>query len=273
MATRSALPFDVRLMNWVASALFLGVALAALGSVALWAARHPSWTLGRIVVDGEVEHQNEIAFRATLAPQLRGSFLTLDLQQVKRLFESVPWVRQAVVKREFPNRLRVTLEEHEAAAWWGEAGSGKLVNLQGMVFEALPEEPQTDAWPELIGPEGRSEPVYALYRQLQPMFKPLQQDISRLELDASGHWRAKLTGGTVIELGRGESAELLARARQFSASLPELIARYGGRGLHSADLRYPNGYAVRMRGVQTVSDDKAAAALAARVHARKKQSR
>lgn len=271
MATRSALPFDVRLMNWVASALFLGVALAALGSVALWVARHPSWTLGRIVVDGEVEHQNEVAFRATLAPQLRGSFLTLDLQEVKRLFESVPWVRQAVVKREFPNRLHVTLQEHDAAAWWGEAGSGKLVNRQGLVFEADPDESQTGAWPELLGPEDRSESVYALYRQLQPVLKPLQQDISRLELDASGHWRATLTGGTEIELGRGESTELLARVRQFSATLPELIARYGGRGLESADLRYPNGYAVRMRGVQTVTDDKAAAALAARV--RKKQSR
>ncbi|MDD2727820.1 cell division protein FtsQ/DivIB [Malikia sp.] len=268
MATRSALPFDVRLMNWVASALFLGVALAALGSAALWAARHPSWTLGHIVIDGEVEHQNEVAFRAILAPQLRGSFLTLDLQEVKRLFESAPWVRQAVVKREFPNRLHVTLEEHEAAAWWGEAGSDTLVNFQGVVFEADPDEPQTATWPELLGPEGRSEQVYALYRQLQPVFQSLQHGISRLELDASGHWRATLTGGTVIELGRGDSTELLARARRFGATWPELIARYGGRDLESADLRYPNGYAVRMRGVQTVTDDKAAAALAARVRVR-----
>ena len=267
MASRSALPVDVRIMNGLASALFLGVALVAFGTAAWWVAHHPAWTLGRIVVDGEVEHQSEVSVRADLAPQLRGSFLTLDLQEVKRLFETLPWVRQAVVRREFPNRLHVTLREHEAIAWWGEAGSGKLVNRQGAVFEADPDPDQqhSDAWPELIGPEGGSDRVYALYRQLQPVLRPLGQPLNQLELGASGHWQARLAGGALIELGRGSAAELLARAERFSSTVPQLTTRYGGRALEAADLRYPDGYAVRMRGVQTVTDDKAAAALAARV--------
>lgn len=267
MASRPALPFDVRIMNGLASALFLSVALAALGTASWWVAHHPSWSLGRIVVDGEVEHQSEASVRAYLAPQLRGSFLTLDLQEVKRLFETLPWVRQAVVRREFPNRLHVTLQEHEAVAWWGEVGGGKLVNRQGAVFEADPDpdEQQSQAWPELIGPEGGSDRVYALYRQLQPVLQPLGQPLSQLELGASGHWQARLAGGALIELGRGSAAELLARTERFSSTIPELTTRYGGRALEAADLRYPDGYAVRMRGVQTVTDDKAAAALAARV--------
>jgi len=265
MATRSALPFDVRIMNGLASALFLGVALAALGSAVWWVAHHPSWSLGSIVVDGEVEHQSEASVRAYLAPQLRGSFLTLDLQEVKRLFETLPWVRQAVVRREFPNRLHVTLQEHEAVAWWGEVGGGKLVNRQGAVFEADPDQQLSESWPELIGPEGGSDRVYSLYRQLQPLLQPLGQPLSQLELGASGHWQVRLAGGTLIELGRGSAAELLARTERFSSTVPELTTRYGGRALEAADLRYPDGYAVRMRGVQTVTDDKAAAALAARV--------
>lgn len=267
MASRSALPFDVRIMNGLASALFLSVALAALGSTLWWVAHHPSWSLGRIVVDGEIEHQSEASVRAYLAPQLRGSFLTLDLQEVKRLFETLPWVRHALVRREFPNRLHVTLKEHEAVAWWGEAGGGKLVNRQGAVFEADPDpdQHQSDAWAELIGPEGDSEQVYSLYRQLQPLLQPLGQSLSQLELGASGHWQVRLAGGALIELGRGSAAELLARTERFSATMPELTTRYGGRALEAADLRYPDGYAVRLRGVQTVTDDKAAAALAARV--------
>ncbi len=270
MASRSALPFDVRIMNGLANALFLSMALAALGTAGWWVAHHPSWSLGRIVVDGEVEHQSEASVRAYLAPQLRGSFLTLDLQEVKRLFETLPWVRQAVVRREFPNQLHVTLQEHEAVAWWGEVGGGKLVNRQGAVFEADPDpgEQQSEAWPALIGPEGGSDRVYALYRQLQPLLQPLGQPLSQLELGASGHWQAKLASGAQIELGRGSSADLLARAGRFSSTISELTARYGGRALEAADLRYPDGYAVRMRGVQTVTDDKAAAALAARVRKR-----
>ncbi len=269
MQQRSALPLDVRIMNGIASLLLLGVALAALGSAGWWLAQRPSWALGRIVVDGEVAHQDEVIFRSHLAPQLRGSFLTLDLLEVKTLFEQVPWVRQAVVRREFPNRLRVTLDEHEAAAWWGETGSGKMVNLQGQVFAADVDEAEAGQWPELAGPEGRSGQVHALYRQLQPLLRPLQQDISRLELGASGHWRLSLASGTVMELGRGDQAELLARVQRFSSTLPQLLSRYGARNLQSVDLRYPNGYAVRMQGVKTATDDKAAAALAARIRKKK----
>lgn len=269
MDPRYALPFDVRFTNWIASVLFLGVALAALGSAGWWLAHHPSWTLGRIIVDGEVEHQDEVIFRTLLAQQLRGSFLTLDLQEVKRLFEDMPWVRQAVVRREFPNRLRVTLDEHEASAWWGAAGSGKMVNLQGDVFDANDDEPAGGSWPELSGPDGRSAQVHSLYRLLQPVFRPIRQEISRLELGESGHWRIRFASGTQVELGRGEPDELVARAQRFSSTVPQLLSRYGGRGLEAVDLRYPNGYAVRMQGVRTATDDKAAAALAARIRKKK----
>ena len=260
MLPRHALPLDIRFMNWVASALFLILVLLALGSAALWAARHPAWTLNRIVVDGEVAHQNAATFRAQLLPRLVGSYLTIDLQDVKHQFEAVPWVRQAVVRREFPNRLHVTLQEHEAVAWWGEVGGGRLVSRQGAVFEANPEDAQADGWAELAGPEGQSGQVYALYRELQPLLAPLEQNIERLELVASGDWKIWLDGGTVIELGRGQPEELLARARLFNATVAQLNERYGRRRLEVIDLRYPSGYAVRMRGVKTVTDDKAAQA-------------
>ena len=39
--------------------------------------------------------------------KLKGNFFTLDLAEAKRVFESVPWVRQAVVSRVWPNRLTV----------------------------------------------------------------------------------------------------------------------------------------------------------------------
>lgn len=266
---RPPLPFDIRLTNWIASAMFLGLVLAAIG-IACWkVAHHPAWALGKIIVEGDIEHQDELIFRTHLAPQLHGSFLTIDLQEVRRLFEDVPWVRLAVVRREFPNRLRVTLHEHDAEAWWGEAGSGKMVDSQGDVFDAEADEQQTGNWPELAGPEGRSVQVHALYHRLQPVFGAAGQAISRLELGASGHWQTRLANGTQVELGRGEADELVERARRFSSTVSQLLSRYGGRSLEAVDLRYPNGYAVRMQGVKTATDDKAAAALAARIRKRK----
>jgi cell division protein FtsQ len=259
MAARLPLPTDIRLMRWVASALVVAFLLMALGSVVLWAARHHVWKLAHITIDGEVSHQNAVTFRAHLASRLTGNFLTLNLAEVKRLFETVPWVRRAVVRRDFPNGLRVTVQEHEAEAWWGEAGSGKLINRQGEVFEANADEARAEGWPELAGPEGQSRQVLALYRDLQDVFGPLDLGIARLELSASGAWKLRLDGGQPVELGRGQPADLLARTRAFVGTLTQLTQRYGGRSFESADLRYPNGYAVRLRGVTTVTDDKAAA--------------
>ena len=110
------LPLDIRLMTVVTRGLVVVFVLLCLGAVGTWIARHPAWTLKGINVQGDLGHQNAVGLRAQLATPLRkleGSFLTLDLQQVRRMFEAVPWVRHARVQREFPNRLRVTLEEHE----------------------------------------------------------------------------------------------------------------------------------------------------------------
>lgn len=250
------LPLDVRLMAVVTNALvglFVVLGLVLLG---VWAVRHPAWSVAGITIRGDVAHQNVVSVRAQLATQMRSSlnasFLTVDLHQVRRLFESLPWVRQAVVQRDFPNHLRVTLQEHQAVAWWGGAGSGKLLNQMGEVFEASPDD--IDGLPELAGPEQESARVWLLYQTLKQELAKLELGLQRLELDERGSWSAELDNGAQIELGRGSDAQLLERTHRFTATLSQLTERYAG-AVQSVDLRYPNGYALRMRGVTTVSED------------------
>ena len=111
----SDLPLDIRLMQMATRAMLVVFAVLCLVVAGQWAVRHPGWTLQGIDVLGDTQHQDEVALRAQLTNALRtrvsSNFLTVDLQQVRELFESVPWVRSAIVQREFPNRLRVTLDE------------------------------------------------------------------------------------------------------------------------------------------------------------------
>ena len=96
------------------------------------------------------------------------------------------------------------------------------------------------------------------------------EDGSVVELNRGAEFNVRFSAmERRIELGRGEPEELVARAQRFSSTVSQLMARYGGRGLEAVDLRYPNGYAVRMHGVKTATDDKAAAALAARIRKKK----
>ncbi|WP_066266993.1 cell division protein FtsQ/DivIB [Hydrogenophaga palleronii] len=249
------LPLDVKLMTVLTHVLVVLFVVLSLGLFSTWLVRHPVWSVKAISVHGDVTHQNAVAFRAQLASQMKtrlsGSFLTVDLQQVRQLFESVPWVRKVVVQREFPNRLRVTLEEHQAVAWWGDTGSGQLVNTLGEVFDASPDD--SDGLPELAGPREKSAEVWSLYQLLGTEFARLEMGLERLELTERGTWRAQLHSGAQIELGRGTPDELLERTRRFTGTLAQLTERYAG-AVQSVDLRYPNGYALRLRGVTTVID-------------------
>ncbi len=251
MSANTPLPTDVRLMMLATSLLGWALVAIALASVGLWAVRHPVWTLAAVEVNGELTHQNEVTFRAHMGNRLAGSFITLDLNDVKQVFESVPWVRKALVQREFPNRIRVTLEEHQAVAWWEQDGTTMLMNRQAEVFEASSDDEVTDNLPELAGPAGEAARVKNVYDILRSEFATVDAGIERLELTGQGGWRAQLDNGARIELGRGTADELQARVRQFTRTVGQ-VTRQHGRGLAAADLRYPAAYAIKLRGITTL---------------------
>ena len=253
----TSMPVDVRLMNLTASVLFLAFALLVLGALAGWAVQHPAWAVRGITVTGDVSHHNAVTLRANVTPLLHGTFFTMDLDEARHAFESLPWVRHAIVRREFPNRLKVVLEEHRAVAYWGPESASTLVNHLGEVFEANVGEVDQDDLPRLLGPDGQAPRAWAMYQSLAPQFETLDMPLIQLELTHHGGWRARSDNGAVIELGGGTPVEVLARTQQFLGTLTQVTSRYGRKpdALETADLRHPDGYAVRLGGVTTVTVD------------------
>lgn len=256
-AAMPAMPFDVKLMNLTATVLFSVFALLLAAAFGWWAVRHPLFALGGITVQGDVAHNSAVTLRANVAPRISGNFFTVNLAAVREAFEAVPWVRRAVVRREFPNRLRVTLQEHQAAALWGAEGESRLVNRQGEVFEANTGDVDQDSLPRLEGPDGTAAQVLETYLALRPLFEPLDLDVQELVLTGRGSWQLTLDNGAVVELGRGTTSELLARTQRFVRTVTQATSKYGRRpeALLSADLRHEGGYAIRLRGVSTTGAD------------------
>ncbi len=179
----TVLPFDVRVMNGVASALYVLLGLALLGGALLWLSRSPWFAIRAIQLEGDLQRSSLSTIRANAAPRLAGNFVSLDLAQARAAFEAVPWVRQAQVRRVWPDRLAVHLVEHEPAAWWlGDDGSERLVNSHGEVFEANAGDIDEDSLPTLSGPDGSSAQMLALYRRLQPLFDAGGMHLSLLKL-------------------------------------------------------------------------------------------
>lgn len=256
MADAIPVPFDVKLMNIVSSLVFVLATVMLLAAGAWWVLRQPFFPISGIKVDGQVTHNNAVTLRANVTPQLAGNFFTVDLARARTAFESVPWVRKAVVRREFPNRLRATLTEHVPVAHWGDDVSSQMVNGYGEVFEANVAEVD-DKLPRLDGPAGQAGQVLGMYRVLSPLFEARELAIEELILTSRGSWRAVLDTGADIELGRGQSDEISVRTERFLKTVTQVAHQYGRTmaAVEGADLRHNEAYALRLRGVTTVVTD------------------
>jgi cell division protein FtsQ len=259
-AAAPPLPGDIGLMNATAMVFATIGVLALLATLLLWFASQPAFARRSIRIVGDVTRNSISTIRANAAPQLAGNFFTLDLAAGRRAFESVPWVRQAVINRVWPNRLQVRLEEHRPVALWSNEGAGdKLVNSFGEVFEANIGDVEDDGLPTLQGPDGSAGHVLIVYGRLTPILAGIDAHIDTLALTARGSWRADLDSGAELQLGRGSDDEVAERTQRFVVTLSQVLARYQ-RPLEYADLRHNDGYAVRLKGITTtlsVSDNKA----------------
>lgn len=254
MTEATPLPIDVRLMNAAASLLLTTVIIGVLAAAAWWALRNPVFAIRGITVTGDTEHNSPATLQAAVAERVKGNFFTLNLNDVRRALEALPWVRVAVVQREFPDRLSVRLQEHIPVARWG-AKSNQLLGESGDVFRMSNASEGDANLPLLQGPDGQAPLVLQVYHDLGPAVKTLGTTIAGLELQPRGHWTLTLAPDATIELGQGTPAELTERFQRFAETVGTVAARHGrtAKDIESADLRYHSGYAVRLQGVDTLT--------------------
>lgn len=248
------LPGDVRLLQATGQALWLLALLALAAVLAAWALKQPVWSLRGIRIEGEVSRNSVASLRAAATTRLQGNFLTLSLGEAREAFESVPWVRRAVVRRVWPMHLVVQLEEHQPAALWGaDDESERMVNSHGEVFEASLNDVEDDDLPRLVGPDGSAPQMLAMLQRLKPVLDGLGDgELQTLTLSPRGSWRVLLDDGATLELGRGTEDEVVARSQRFVQTMPRVTAAYQ-RPLQSADLRHVGGFAVRLKGITTTA--------------------
>lgn len=221
------------------------IAIVALGYAGVAAAlTMPVFPLKELTVVSPLKQVTTAQLEYAAKNSLAGNFFTVDLDKVRQAFEKLPWVRRVAVRRVWPDSIELQLEEHVAEAIWkqGETEETRLVNSQGEVFAAASHAPL----PVLAGPTGRAPDVLARYRELLPALAPLGRTLQGLTLSSREAWQLRLDDGLVVELGREQlNAPLKQRLARFVDSYGETVAR-AGAPLVMADLRYPNGFALRL---------------------------
>ena len=241
---------NVRQLNLAASALYALLLLALAAAGCYWLIQRPALALREIRIDGDVDHINAPTVRAGVVGRLKGNFFTVDLDTARVAFEQMPWVRHASVRRVWPNALAVTLEEYKPLGTWG---SDQLVSVDGELFTANQGELDAEL-PAFDGPEGSAKDVVARYHDFAKWFAPLNATPEEVMLSARYAWTVKLSNGMLVELGKERTHEALHdRTERLVAAWPAVTQRWG-KDIEYADLRYPNGFAIRAAGMRFPTD-------------------
>jgi cell division protein FtsQ len=220
------------------------IAAIALALVAVWVAHLVfNWPLivsgiavNEVVIKGELHRIKREVPDVLVGRVMKGNFFTVDIRKVQSEFEKLPWVRSASIRRIWPDRLEITLEEHVPLAHWG---SGVLVNDHGEVFNA---EYEGDL-PRFVGPAGSEKEMTAAYLQYQSQLQKVGRRVVEITMSPRRAWSVKLDSGMVLALGRSDAQQRLERFVTVDKLIPELKDRRG-----YVDLRYPSGFAVKLLG-------------------------
>ncbi|MGZ3183598.1 MAG: cell division protein FtsQ/DivIB [Telluria sp.] len=243
---------DVRALNATASGLVAASLLALVAGGVWWLSQRPMFTLKVIRVEnmegGELRHVNELTLRDGVVGKWKGNFFTTNLEQVRTSFESVPWVRRAAVRREWPNELIVAVEEHEALGTWGE--DGKLLSVKGDVFTANTAEADEDhALPEFSGPAGSEKEVMARYADFRKWFETVKLKPEAVDLSSRYAWTVRFDNGMSVALGREQDGSTLKnRVDRLVRVYPQLVERVPK--IDTVDMRYQNGLALSAEGLK-----------------------
>ena len=236
-----------RLLN-LASNVLIGIAATLFAYAGLqMLLRSPLFPLREVVVRGDLKNVNREEISNAL-DGIGGNFFAADLAAVRGRMEQVSWVRRVEARRVWPDRIEVRLEEHVAFARWGDSG---LVNSFGEPFAAAMDAAAQAGLPLFAGPTGTEGEVARRYRRFAELLAPLGTAPDRVVLTPRHAWQLRLASGMQLDLGRDGAEPVEHRLERFVAVYPQTLGALGRSKHERVDLRYPNGFALRVAGLKS----------------------
>ena len=241
-------------LNGCANALYALAAAAVIYAVMHALVHTPLLPVRQVALQGELRHVTREQAEGAAGAAAKGTFLSVDLDAVRRAFEALPWVRKVEVRRLWPDRLQVAIEEHVPLAHWGADTRGmRVVNQFGEVFEG--ELSDADHLPQFAGPAGSAQEVTRRYGAFRQTLAPLKLEPRQVLLSPRDAWQLRLSNGLTLELGRDQLKEPVSdRLARFVAFYAQTLGRLNRR-LDYVDLRYPNGFALRVPEIMHPATD------------------
>ena len=218
-----------------------GVAGMAIGGHTLEVASAvTTWSglgIDRVEITGQSE-TSEVEVLQQLALGDYPSIVTLDVTGARQRIESLPWVREATLRKVYPDKLLIEIKEREPFAVWQREAGFALIEEGGRVISR-----QVDArhasLPLVVG-EG-AEFRAAEFVALMNEFPSLRPEVKAGVLVAGRRWNVVLNNGVELMLPQDDPAGALIQA----------VALDDGHGVFSReiaaiDMRLPSRLVFRL---------------------------
>ena len=180
----------------------------------------------------------------------RDSVLFMDVQSVRQRLKAMPLVRDATVRKLYPDQIVIAVTERTPHALWQRDGEVSVIAADGTAIDHMRDQ-RFAKLPFVVG-EGANEQV-AGYLKILEAAGDFRARISAGVLVGQRRWNLKLSNGVDVRLPENEAEAAVLRLAELARTgkLPD-------KDVIAIDLRTPGRVVVRL------SEDAAAQRLEAR---------
>lgn len=197
--------------------------------------------LSKLVVTGDRHYtRNDDIRQSILALGSPGTFMTQDVNIIQQQIERLPWIKQASVRKQWPDELKIHLVEYVPIARWNDQ---HMIDAQGNAFSVPASRTSKQILPMLYGPEGSENEVLQGYRDMGHVLAKDRFTVKEAAMTARRSWQLTLTNDIKLNLGRGDTMKRLARFVELYPVLQQQ-SQADAKRISYVDLRYDSGAAV-----------------------------
>jgi len=197
--------------------------------------------LSKLVVTGERHYtRNDDIRQSILALGAPGTFMTQDVNIIQSQIERLSWIKQASVRKQWPDELKIHLVEFVPIARWNDQ---HMVDAQGNSFSVPAARTSQQVLPMLYGPEGSESEVLQEFRNMGQILAKDKFTLKEAAMTARRSWQLTLNNDIKLNLGRGDTMKRLARFVELYPVLQQQ-GQTEGKRITYVDLRYDSGAAV-----------------------------
>jgi cell division protein FtsQ len=193
--------------------------------------------------------QQTLQLQQLLGEKADTNLLKADLQSYVAKLETVDWVGQADVRRDWQQGIVVNVVPRQAVAKFG---SERLVDANGTVFKPADSNDLNN--PSLMQLQGDSQNAVVMMQQIKQVsdwFMPLGMKIEEVIVTPRMAWLFRFDNGLRVLVDNDNTSEKLYRLSIMLQNQlkPQL------KTLQTVDLRYKNGMAITKRPVIQPAND------------------